>query len=69
MINLKSKDLVPVAILGTPDFNVAINSVKFAGASLVGFSFEDVNRNGRIDLLFISIPRLCNVHRVVKTEL
>jgi hypothetical protein len=40
---------------GTPDFNideVAINSVKFAGASPVRFSFEDVNRDGRIDLLF-----------------
>jgi hypothetical protein len=54
-INLRSKGTVPVAILGTPDFNVddvAINTVEFAGASPVRFSFADVNRDGRIDLLF-----------------
>jgi hypothetical protein len=54
-INLKSKGVLPVAILGTPDFNVddvAINTVEFAGASPVRVSFEDVNGDGRIDILF-----------------
>jgi hypothetical protein len=54
-INLKSKGVVPVAILTTPDFNVddvAVNTVMFAGAAPVRFSFEDVDLDGDSDLVF-----------------
>lgn len=54
-INLRSKGTVPVAILGSPSFNVhdvAVNTVIFAGASAVRSSFEDVNQDGQVDLVF-----------------
>jgi hypothetical protein len=53
-INLSSKGTVPVAILGMPNFDVndvAINTVKFAEATPLRFSFQDVNRDGNVDLL------------------
>ena len=54
-INLRNKGVVPVAILGTSDFNVDdvdVSTVEFAGASPVRFSFEDVNLDGHVDLVF-----------------
>ena len=54
-INLKSKGTVAVAIMGTSSFDVAdvaVNTVTFAGAPPVRFSFEDVNLDGHIDLVF-----------------
>lgn len=54
-INLKSKGVVPVAILGSASFNVddvAVNTVTFTGASPVRFSFADVNLDGYVDLVF-----------------
>ena len=54
-INLKSKGVVPVAILTTEDFdavNVDANSVIFAGASPVRAQIEDVNSDGYNDILF-----------------
>jgi len=53
-INLKSKGLVPVAILTTEDFDalsVDADSVLFAGASVVKFHIEDVNGDGHNDML------------------
>lgn len=54
-INLKSKGLVPVAILTTESFDalsVDIDSVVFAGAYSVAAQIEDVNGDGMNDLLF-----------------
>ena len=54
-INLKSKGLVPVAILSTEDFDalsVDINSVNFAGAFSVLAQIEDVNNDGVNDIMF-----------------
>jgi hypothetical protein len=54
-INLRNKGVVPVAILGTSDFNVDdvdVSTVEFAGAMPVRFSFEDVNLDGHVDLVF-----------------
>ncbi len=54
-INLDSKGVVPVAILGDTDFDVAdvaADSVKFAGASPVRWSLEDVDNDGDMDLIF-----------------
>lgn len=61
-INLKSKGTVPVALLGSADFDVATadtSSVKFgrmhefeSGASPVSFSLKDVNLDGYMDILF-----------------
>jgi hypothetical protein len=53
-INLKSKGVVPVAVLGTSDFDVATvdpSSVIFAGASAVKWALEDVNGDGKLDLV------------------
>jgi hypothetical protein len=55
-INLKSKGVVPVAILSTEGFdisNVDVDSVKFAGASPVGSQFEDLDGDGIPDLLLL----------------
>ena len=54
-INLKSKGLVPVAVLTTEDFDalsVDVNSVIFAGAFPVRAQIEDVNNDGVNDILF-----------------
>jgi hypothetical protein len=54
-INLRSKGVVPVAILSSPGFNVvdvAVNSVTFAGALPERFVYEDVNSDGVSDLVF-----------------
>jgi hypothetical protein len=53
-INLKSKGAVPVAILTTDDFNaldVVPQTVTFAGAQPVKWATEDVNGDGRIDII------------------
>jgi hypothetical protein len=53
-INLKSKGVVPVAILTTEGFDassVDVGSVKFAGASPVSWQLEDVDGDGNLDLL------------------
>jgi hypothetical protein len=54
-INLKSKGVVPVAILTTEDFDaldVDADSVVLAGASPVRAQIEDVNDDGYNDILF-----------------
>jgi len=54
-INLSSKGLVPVAVLTTDDFdssNIDPETVKFANASPVRWTIEDVDGDGDIDLLF-----------------
>ncbi len=53
-INLKSKGIVPVAVLTTDDFDASdINpgTVQFAGATPVRCTQEDVDQDGDIDLL------------------
>ncbi|MEM2998615.1 MAG: hypothetical protein QW542_06685, partial [Thermoproteota archaeon] len=54
-INLKSKGVVPVAVLTTGDFDasdVDPNTVKFADASPVRWRMEDVDGDGDMDMLF-----------------
>jgi hypothetical protein len=54
-INLKAKGVVPVAILTTHEFDaskVDSSTVAFAGASPVGWTLEDVDDDGDIDMLF-----------------
>jgi len=54
-INLKSKGVVPVAVLTTDDFdasNVDPSTVKFAGAAPVRWTMEDVDGDGDMDMLF-----------------
>jgi len=53
-INLKSKGVVPVAVLTTADFDaymVDLASVTFAGAAPVRWKLEDVDDDGDDDLL------------------
>ena len=53
-INLKSKGVIPVAILTTEDFDAAIvdpETVVFAGASPDHYALEDVDGEGDLDLL------------------
>ena len=53
-INLGSNGVVPVAILGSPTFNVAdvdVQTVTFAGASPKMFAYEDVDSDGIPDLI------------------
>ena len=53
-INLKSKGVVPVAVLTTDDFDagtVAPDTVEFAGASPKRWTMEDVDGDGDEDLL------------------
>jgi len=54
-INLKSKGVVPVAILTTEDFDAMdadAGSVMFAGASPIRWHIEDVDGDGDEDMLF-----------------
>jgi hypothetical protein len=54
-INLKSKGVVPVAILTDGSFYVYaidIRSVKFAGARWIRWTMEDVDNDGDEDMLF-----------------
>jgi len=53
-INLKSKGVIPVAVLTDGFFNakdIVINSVIFAGASLTKGKLEDIDNDGDIDLI------------------
>jgi len=54
-INLKSKGVVPVAVITTDNFNASTvdpATVKFAGASPVKWSLEDVDGDGHDDMIF-----------------
>ena len=54
-INLKSKGVVPVAVLTTDDFNAATidpATIEFAGASPVRWKLEDVDDDGDDDMMF-----------------
>jgi len=54
-INLKSKGVVPVAVLTTDDFDASTvdpDTVLFAGASPLRWAREDVDGDGDTDLLF-----------------
>ncbi len=61
-INLRSQGVVPVALFGSPDFDVTqvdTGSVKFGpmhqhelGAPAVGYSYQDVNADGLLDIVF-----------------
>jgi len=54
-INLKSKGVVPVAVLTTDDFDAGTiepDTVTFAGASPVRWTMEDVDNDGDKDMLF-----------------
>ena len=54
-INLKSKGVVPVAVLTTGDFDASTvdpDTVLFAGAAPLRWTMEDVDGDGDLDLLF-----------------
>jgi hypothetical protein len=54
-INLKSKGVVPVAVLTTDDFDVATvdpATVEFSGAAPVRWKLEDVDDDGDDDMMF-----------------
>ena len=54
-INLKSKGVVPVAVLGSDTFDASTvnpSTVLFAGAAPVRWTMEDVNNDGYMDMLF-----------------
>jgi len=54
-INLKSKGVVPVAVLSTVEYDATFidpDTVLFAGASPVRWATEDVDSDGDVDLLF-----------------
>ena len=61
-INLRSRGVVPVALFGSLDFDVMTvdtASVKFGpmhqhdlGAPVVGYSYQDVNGDGLMDIVF-----------------
>lgn len=54
-INLGSKGVVPVAVLATDSFDASTidaGTVLFAGAKAVNNSLEDVNGDGRLDMVF-----------------
>jgi hypothetical protein len=53
-INLGSQGLTPVAILSTADFDattISPTTVKFAGVSPSKWNLQDVNKDGRLDLM------------------
>lgn len=63
-INLKSKGVLPVAILSNPFFdakNVIINSVLFAGAKPLRGNYEDVDSDGDFDLILHFDTQLLNL--------
>jgi hypothetical protein len=54
-INLKSKGVVPVALITTPEFDAATvdpDTVEFAGAEPVKWSVKDVDSDGDVDIVF-----------------
>ena len=54
-INLKSRGVVPVAVLTTEDFDAADvdpATVEFAGATPLRWTMEDIDRDGDYDMLF-----------------
>jgi hypothetical protein len=53
-INLKSRGLIPVAVLTDKSFdskNIVIDSILFAGTKPVSSNFEDVDNDGDLDLI------------------
>src|SRR5262249_4978864 len=53
-LNLASQGVLPVVLFGTAGFDVSrvkISSVRFAGAAAFGWSFTDVDGDGRLDLV------------------
>ena len=64
IINLKSRGVVPVAILGDEDldvFEINVDSVAFAGAQCVRSFIKDVNHDGKEDLLLFFRTRELNL--------
>ncbi|HLO32886.1 MAG TPA: hypothetical protein VK249_27325 [Anaerolineales bacterium] len=65
-IKLSARGVLPVALLGTPDFNagqftpemahlsdaVLATTTECAGAAAIRWNYEDVNSDGRLDLVF-----------------
>jgi hypothetical protein len=54
-INLKSKGVVPMAVLTTGDFDASSidpTTVRFADAQMVRWTLEDVDSDGDLDMLF-----------------
>ena len=54
-INLKSRGVIPVAVLGSAEFDVQTvdpASVKFAGAGFRKFAYADINHDGILDMMF-----------------
>jgi hypothetical protein len=52
-LNVKSRGMLPVAILGTPDFDITMidpETISLAGASLMNWSYEDVATPSEADL-------------------
>jgi VCBS repeat-containing protein len=53
-VNLDSQGVIAVAVLSSATFDarqVSVGSVRFAGAAAVGWALEDVNGDGRLDLV------------------
>jgi hypothetical protein len=53
-INLNENGLIPIALFGTASFDVtqvSLNTLRFAGASVFKSARQDVNGDGRLDLL------------------
>ncbi|MDT8304006.1 MAG: hypothetical protein RQ760_21165 [Sedimentisphaerales bacterium] len=64
VINLKSRGVVPVAVMTTEDFqagNINPDSVEFAGASPVRSSLCDVDNDGDMDMLFHFRTQMLNL--------
>jgi len=68
-INLRSKGVIPVALLSTDTFdarNVNPNTVNFAGARPIQWSMEDVNNDGYVDVIFHFKTQELNLNRYSK---
>ena len=55
IINLRSRGVVPVAVLTTDNFDatrIDVGSVKFAGAAPVHWRLADVDEDGDVDMMF-----------------